>query len=258
MSIFLAAFICGELSPPMNVLLACLSGALITSAANAINDVFDIAIDRINKPQRPLPSGIVSVTGGWVFSMSCFAAGIALSWQINIQAFIIAAIICVLLFLYSAKFKRTVLAGNFIVSLATGMAFIYGGVAIGRVANAVVPATFAFLMHLGREIVKDMEDVRGDRANNALTLPVRYGLRAAKWTAIAVFAALFFATMIPFLLGMYGIYYLVIVMLGVNTVIAYSAVSLCRKTTGGNYRFLSALLKADMLMGLLAIYAGRW
>ena len=258
LSIFLAAFICGELTPLINVVFACVSGALITAAANAINDVFDISIDRINKPHRPLPTGIVSINEGWIFSMFCFAAGIAFSLPINRQAFLIASVISVLLYLYSAKFKRTVLVGNFIVSLATAMAFIYGAVAIGQFTNAIIPATFAFLMHLGREIIKDMEDIKGDRLHNAFTLPVKYGIHSAKWAVIVVFILLIATTFIPFLYGMYGLYYFVLVMLGVNSVLIYSIISISRISTSKNYRFLSALLKGDMIMGLFAIYAGRW
>lgn len=257
-SIFVAAFISGSLQPLRNVVTACLSGALITAAANAINDYFDLEIDLINKPERPLPKGLLSRKQALIFSMCCFCSGILLSTLIGWTAFAVAAGSSLLLYFYSAALKRTVLWGNLTVSLATALAFIYGGIAVKRFSGALIPAGFAFAMHLGREIIKDMEDVEGDKAHNAFTLPVKHGMLPARWLATCVFVALLFSTLLPHVMQIYGRWYLVIVMLGVNTVLIFTIFSLWLASDRKNFRRLSALLKADMLMGLLAIYAGSW
>ncbi len=258
LSVFVAIVICGPLNDWPRIFLACLSAAFITAAANAINDVYDLEIDRINRPLRPLPQGVLTPREAFVFSISFFFLGVLSSAFINVQAFIIAVTFSALLTIYSAKFKRLPLIGNFTVSLATAFAFIYGGVAVGHVKNAVFPAIFAFLMHFGREIIKDMEDVKGDRRYNAQTLPIRYGMRTAKMFATAMLLALVGVTQIPYFGDVYGKWYFVTVNVGVNTVLLFSTISLWRRSTQSDLRLLSALLKADMLIGLAAIYAGRW
>jgi len=257
-SIFIAAVICGNLVLMMKVLAACFSGGFITAASNTINDFYDIEIDRINKPNRPIPAGMVTRNGAFVFSLFLYVTGIILGLLINVTAFVIALCTSILLYFYSAKLKRTVLLGNLSVSLATALAFIYGGVAVGRVKNALIPAVFAFMMHFGREIIKDMEDIEGDKKHRAITLPVRFGLLPAKWSASIIFFLLFILTIIPFLIKVYGIWYFLIVMLGVNTILVYTTIRMWLHSSKEIFSRLSVLLKADMVVGLLAIFAGRW
>ncbi len=258
LSILVAAVICGSTGIDTRIIAACLSGGLITAAANTINDFFDIEIDRINKPNRPLPAGMVSATAALVYAFFLFAAGIAAALFVNKAAVIIAALSSVLLYFYSARLKRTVIFGNLVVSVTTALAFIYGGIAAGYIKNAIIPAVFAFFMHFGREIIKDMEDVQGDEQQNALTLPVRYGLAPARRLVTVTFVLLFLLTVIPYAAGIYGLWYLLIVVSGVNTVLLYTMIKLWRKTTRASFSQLSTLLKADMMIGLLAIFAGRW
>lgn len=238
--------------------MACLTGAFITAAANAINDVYDLEIDRINRPDRPLPSGLVSPREAFAFSIFFFLLGVTSSALINRETLIIAILFSVLLYLYSSTFKRRVLIGNFTVSLATAFAFIYGGAAVGHIQNALFPAIFAFLMHFGREIIKDMEDVEGDAKDGAQTLPIRYGIHPAQVLTTALLIALIAITQLPFVLKIYGMWYLIVVNLGVNTVLLYTIMSMWKKPARSNFRLLSILLKADMLIGLVAIYVGRY
>jgi len=256
-SIFIGAFITGTISPVAKVLLACLSGSLIAGAANTINDYFDIDIDRINKSYRPLPSGQISLTLALYFSLTLFAVGIIVGALVNWAAFFIAASSSVLLFMYSAFLKRTVLWGNLAVSFTTALAFVYGGISVGRFTASLIPALFAFMFHWGREIIKDTEDVEGDQANSANTLPVRYGEKAALTVATIIFFVLIVLTLAPYVAKIYGLYYLLIVILGVDAVIIYVIYSMWENPVPANLGRLSTLLKMDMVVGLLAIYIGR-
>jgi geranylgeranylglycerol-phosphate geranylgeranyltransferase len=258
LSIFVAAIVSGGADPLNKLLLACISGSFITIAANTINDFYDFDIDQINRPKRPLPAGLLTQKEAFVFSIVSFVLGIIVSFFINSAAVIIAVFFSALLYLYSSYFKRTAIWGNFIVSLATAFAFIYGGLAVNRFTQAIFPAIFAFLMHFGREIIKDMEDAEGDKLNNAETLPIKFGFLTAKWFVTVIFILLFFATIFPFSFNIYGKWYFYIVMLGVNTVLLFSTFSMWKFTSRENLRKLSALLKADMFVGLIAIYAGRF
>ncbi len=258
LSIFVAIIICGSLDDWPRIILACLTGAFITAAANAVNDFYDLDIDRINRPQRPLPSGVLSKKEAVIFSIVCYFFGVLSSAFINMWTLILAVVFSLLLTVYSAKFKRQPLIGNFTVSLATAFAFLYGGIAVGQVKNALFPAIFAFLMHFGREIIKDMEDVEGDRRSHAQTLPIRYGIRAASLLTTALLVALIIITQAPYVLHLYGVWYLMLVNIGVNSVLVFTIYSMWQRPERSNYRLLSTLIKVDMLVGLAAIYIGRW
>ncbi|HOT96033.1 MAG TPA: geranylgeranylglycerol-phosphate geranylgeranyltransferase [bacterium] len=258
LSIFLAGSVCGIDAAWRQLILACAVGALITAAANGINDYFDIEIDRINKPHRPLPSARITKGECLLFVLLCFAAAVVLAFLINFWALVITLSSSLLLYWYSARLKRTVLWGNLAVSLVTGLAFFFGGVAVGHFQRALIPAVFSFLMHLGREIIKDMEDVEGDAALQAMTLPVVYGLLPARRLATAVLLLLLVVTWAPWTLGFYGIGYLLILLAGVHSVLLLVIWAIWRRPGRATWGWTSSVLKADMLVGLLAIYAGRW
>jgi geranylgeranylglycerol-phosphate geranylgeranyltransferase len=255
-SIFVAAFITGTLHPAINVLLACISGGLIAAGANTINDYFDLEIDRINKPKRPLVAGKLLSSQALIIALFEFAVGSLLALFIGFLAFIIAFSISLLLFLYSYRLKRLPLIGNLAVSFSTGMAFIYGGIAVHRVVETLIPAIFAFFYHFGREIIKDIQDREGDTSEKARTFPIIYGNRLSLILTTLNFALLTVLVFLPFLFGWYGIKYILVILFGVYPVIFFSVWSMWRNQTPGNLGFISNLLKADMLVGLLAIYLG--
>lgn len=257
LSIWLAGYLCGIDNNWTELLLASISGALVTAGANAINDYYDLEIDRINKPFRPLPSGSILPHHAVLFAAISFSGALLAALCINLTAVVIASVSTVFLYWYSARLKRTVLWGNLTVSFITGLAFVYGGIAVGRVEYALIPAVFAFFMHFGREIVKDMEDVSGDQAQGARTLPVAHGLRPAQWLVTALFGLLIAATLVPYYAGIYGVHYLIVVVAGVNLVLIAVIAAIWKRPTPATFRVSSALLKADMPIGLLAIYLGR-
>lgn len=254
LSIFIGAAITGVLHPLGNVLLACLSGGLITAASNSINDYFDLEIDRINKPHRPMPSGEISRNAGKTAALAEYLAGIVLSLFISPEMFIVATIVSVLTFWYAARLKGTVLWGNLTVSFCTAAAFIYGGLSVNRPLEAVIPACFAFFYHFGREIIKDMQDVSGDAQQASNTMPVRFGIRPSVFLVWVNFLILIVLTIIPYWTGWYGATYFLIVFFGIYPVLLYSLISILYNTTPKHLGFVSNLLKADMLIGLLAVY----
>ncbi len=256
LSIALGAWVTGTLSPVRNVLIACFSGGIITGAANAINDYFDVAIDRINKPQRPLPSGKVSPQVALIWSLFLFTVGVTLSFLIHTVAVAIALTASVLLFLYSWRLKRLPLVGNATVSFLSALAFVYGGVSVGRFSNALIPATFAFLFHFGREILKDIEDISGDRANHARTFPICCGVNAARLLISVLFFLLILATWIPYFLKIYNRLYFLLVIFGVDFYLIYVIWALWKNTEPAHLHKLSTGLKIDMLVGLLSILVG--
>jgi len=256
LSIFVAVVITGTIQPFHKVILACLSGAVIMAASNTINDYFDLDIDRINRPGRPLVRGKLTpfqaITVSWVE----FGTGCMLALWINSTAFLIAGVVSGIIIIYSFRLKRLPLLGNLAVSFSTAMAFIYGGVAVNRIRETLVPAVLAFFFHFGREIIKDLQDREGDSHGLAHTFPLVYGESAALTLITAIFVLLGLILPLPFIFGWYNGLYLLVIVLGIYPVLSYVAISMWKNRSPRNLGFLSNLLKADMLVGLLAIYLG--
>lgn len=238
------------------VLLAALTAAFTMAAANMVNDIYDLEIDRINKPQRLLASGRVSLKLATVYAAIAIAIALLLAAFNGWAMFSLATIIAVLLYFYDRLLKRTVLWGNLAVSLCGGLAFIYGAMAAGHWQRGIIPFGFAFLFHLGREIIKDMQDVKGDSAAQALTFPARFGRRASVALVNLVFLLLVVFTILPYILSIYNKAYLFTVLFGVDSILMAVSVLLWFTSEPAALGKLSHLLKLDMLVGLIALYIG--
>ncbi len=249
-------FAAGSGVSPVSFILAGLTAGLIGGAANAINDYFDVAIDRVNRPERPLPRGAVSPSVAVILWVVLSVGGISLNLFLNSSALWIAVLAVAMLYAYSAWLKRTVLLGNVVVAGMTGMVFVYGAVVAGAPGKALFPFLFAFLINLGREILKDIEDMAGDQRDGATTLPVKHGIPVALVIATAAFIVLIAATLVPFSLGMYGTTYIWMVS-AVNVLLAFVIVSMWTQRMPRNLRRLNAVLKAGMIIGLIAMALGE-
>jgi geranylgeranylglycerol-phosphate geranylgeranyltransferase len=239
------------------VSLACLSAFLISAGGNSINDFFDVKIDRINKPYRPLPRGEISLSSALVFSIALFLSGIALSLWIKPANIGVAGLACGLLIIYSSILKKRFLWGNLTVSLVSALAFVYGGMVTDDFRLSLIPAAFAFLFHLGREILKDLEDRDGDFSSGASTLPIVLGASLSLGICTLVFIALIALTLFPYLFDIFSSAYLVLV-LGVDLVLVYVMWSMWGDRSPENLHRLSNILKADMLLGIAAIFMGKF
>jgi geranylgeranylglycerol-phosphate geranylgeranyltransferase len=238
------------------ILFAAIVGGATAGAGNIINDIFDLEIDKINKPARPLASGRLKLNEALGLYIALVIFSVALSALINWPAFIIEVFTSIALFFYSLSLKKVALVGNLLVSFLTGLAFIFGGVAVGHFQHAIIPAIFAFLINLLRELLKDMEDLKGDSQIGVLTFPCKYGLLSTKKLIFILTFVLIMATFYPFLFNIYGIKYFIVVMAFVNTSLIYFIKKLFDDDWLKNLSKLSFLLKLDMIFGLIAIYLG--
>ncbi len=241
----------------LKIILAGLSGALTASSGNVINDYFDIDIDKINKPQRVLPQGKLSLKEAFALYFFLAVLSLVISSFININAFTIVFIASVFLFFYSNQLKKILLLGNIVVSTLTALAFIYGGLAVNNIKAAIIPAVFAFLINFIREIVKDMEDIEGDRLQGVTTYPVLYGFKKSKMVIVFITVVLIILTLFPFVINLYAIEYFLIVMIFVNPLLVYIIKSLFEDDSVKNLNRLSNLLKLNMVIGLTAIFLGK-
>ncbi len=238
------------------IFLAASSGTLLGAAGNVINDVFDVSIDRVNKPGRAIAAGVVSPAAARIWSAVIGIFGILLSIPLGSAALAIAIGSAILMYLYSAWLKRIPLLGNVVVGVLTGAAFIFGAVAFGNPAAGIVPALFAFFFNLARELLKDVEDMKGDGDNGIRTLPLVMGEAAALIIVTALLILVIFGSVLPYTFTLYDAVYFWVVFIGVDCVLAYVLFALWNDRSTGNIARLNILLKYDMLLGIAAIVLG--
>ena len=230
-----------------------------TGGGNALNDYCDSEIDKINRPKRPIPMGLVSKKGALIFSTLLFISSLLFAIPIwDLQVAIVLGIALLFLVTYSLFFKMRVFVGNLIVSLILGMAFLFGTIIFGDILKGIVPFLLAFAFTLIREMVKDMQDVEGDRALGVNTLPMKYGINTSKHLVTIFTFLLMTGAIFPYILNVYGKFYLITVIFTVEIPLLYVIFSIQRDTSATNCSLISSVLKADIFFGLLAIYLGRF
>ena len=258
LAVVLTTAFLGELDQIRSLMFLILSVITINAGGNIINDIYDLEIDRINRPDRPLPSGTMSVGQARIYLIVLFAIGLLFSWLISLETFIIAGPISIpTLIAYSACFKRQPLIGNLTVSFMLGLAFIYVGAAFGNIQATLVMAALAFGFTLIREIVKDLEDMEGDAKDDARTLPLVWGESNTLNLVLFLIAAFIALDVLPYALGVYNQIYLWIVILGINLPLLIFAFILWKQPIKKNYSRVQLFLKLDIFVGLAALYFGQ-
>jgi len=237
--------------------LAAVSAALVAAGGNAYNDYCDRDLDRLQKGHRPIPSGRISARAALLWSSFYFLVGILVALRLGTTGLSIAAWAGLLLILYSRYWKRQPLVGNVVVALVSALAFLYGGVAVFSVRASLWAATLAFFFHLGREIIKDLEDVAGDRAAGAQTLPLRFGMNTARIAAMTSYFFLLLALPLPYFVGHFRSEYLLVILCGVVPVLVIVMILSWQWSKPEQLHRLSLILKLDMIVGLFALYLGR-
>jgi 4-hydroxybenzoate polyprenyltransferase len=239
------------------LILAPLAAALTAAAGNIVNDIYDIETDRISHPNRILVLESLTIKEAWIEYWALNLVSVFMAIYLLPILLIIVLLTIFLLYIYSAFLKRLPLIGNIIIALITGLAFIYGGYAVGNPKAAIIPAVFAFLINLIREIVKDMQDIEGDLKLNYKTLPIRLGIDVSKNIIVLITIVLILSTLYPFIQQIYKIEYFILVMVFVNPVLVMCIKILLDKRKQTNLKMISRLLKLNMLVGLVAIYVGK-
>jgi geranylgeranylglycerol-phosphate geranylgeranyltransferase len=251
---------------------ALLAVFLITGAGNVINDYFDVESDKVNKPKRPIPAGRVSRKKALTFSLVLFAAGIILTVFINWACILIAAINSILLVVYSYSLQDRILLGNIVIGYLVGSTFLFGGASLGNLLLPGLLMLLAGLSTISREIVKDLEDMEGDRKNFLKKLASGVKMRLSRFVgkrdagfalkkgrakaAAGVFMLLaIIISPLPYILGILGFTYLVILV--PTDLIFLSSIVLLAKG-GGKKKFsrVSRIIKIGMFLALIAFIFG--
>lgn len=199
---------------------AVIATILATGAGMGINDYFDRDIDAINRPDRPIPRGAVSPRWAFGLSSALFLVAVGLALTLPLVAIAIAMINLVALITYTEVFKGMPGVGNALVAFLGGSTFLFGGAAVGNVMDTTVLFVLAGFATLGREIVKDVEDIRGDREEGLRTLPIVIGRKRSLWIATICLLIAAIASPIPYVQGTFGYPYLVVVIPAIVVMLA--------------------------------------
>ena len=227
----------------------------ITSGGNVFNDLHDLEIDRINRPDRPLPSGRVTPRAAGTLAILLFSVGLVLTIPAGLPCVIIAVANSLLLIAYARTLKATVLWGNIAVSYLSASIYPFGGALAGIAAmERTLPlAGITFLAMLSRELLKDAEDVPGDTAAGARTVPVVHGV---KRTGVMAYACALGAILVSFLpvVPWWGTGYIIGIG-AADLVILFGAALALRCRTPGCVRRSRAttILKGGMYLALAVI-----
>jgi geranylgeranylglycerol-phosphate geranylgeranyltransferase len=232
---------------------AALSGLGLGAAGNAWNDICDAAADRINRPaERPLAAGGIRRGTADLIVFLGALVGLAAAALVSGRQVLVGLAALAVMLAYSPLIKPRLVAGNIAVALIAGLPPLYGALAVGAPAAGVVPWVLAAWLHLAREIVKDVEDEAGDRTIGRRTLPIVVGRRPAQVVAAGV-ALLFVpaSLLLPRFAAYGGAYFLIALPAQMAVLIAGTWLIL------GRVERVSALLKIAMVVGLVALVAGK-
>ena len=229
----------------------------ISGSALVLNDYFDLEVDKVNMPQRPLPSGILSPSDAIFLTVAAILIGLVSAWLISGTAFVFCALACVVGILYNWKYKEAGLPGNLMVSFSVAFTFLFGGIAVGEPWNKIV-WTFgliAFFIDLGEEIAGDAMDIEGDKKRGSKSIAIRYGRRTALLISAASFGLVVLISMVPAALQWLGISYMVMMFI-MDAIIILFTVRLWRSKTPQEGRQSMRNIYLGALVGMLAFIIG--
>jgi 4-hydroxybenzoate polyprenyltransferase len=179
-------------------LIGSLMAAVLNAGNNALNQIYDLEIDRVNKPKRPLTSGRLSVSQAWIFSVVTYLLALVLAWFVDPrpalslskgrhECFWLVAAAVVFTLLYSVppfRTKRLGIWANITIAIPRGVLLKVAGWSSVKTIVGLEPwyigAIFGLFL-LGATTTKDFADMEGDRLGGCRTLPIQYGVRRAAW-----------------------------------------------------------------------------
>ena len=228
-------------------------------AANAFNDYCDYEIDLINRPNRPLSRGMITSFQALSFAVILFAIGSVTAFQLPFYARLTAVVIAMpLIIIYSMRLKGTPLLGNIAVAMILGLTFVFCGLAFNKLGPMIMPAILAFGLTLVRELIKDIADVEGDNSAGLKTLPLVIGKNKAITVAIIKAVLIGLVSLIPYYLNIYGNYYLILLVIGVEIPLAIVVVLFMKSPSISTAKQSEKLLKFSTIIGLTAILVDHY
>lgn len=236
----------------VELFLIALGTILIAAAGYIINDYYDVKIDYINKPQKVVVGSTLKRRAAMFIHTGLNILGILAGVLVSLKIALINLLAATLLWGYSNQLKRMPFIGNFSVAILSGLSIALVGIHYPANSHKVYfYALFAFFISLIREIVKDIEDLKGDASFGCMTLPVVWGIRQTKTFIYGLF--FFFALTLIYLASLMGnvflnYYFALLIIPG-----AFIIYKLIIADTRKQFKLLSNQLKWLMLLGILSM-----
>ncbi len=248
----------GALPPIRQAVLGFLCGFFISGSAIVLNDYFDLEVDRVNTPERPLPSGLISPREAILLAILTALIGLGAAWLLGVSAFILCFLFWGIGCLYNWKFKEAGLLGNLMVSANVGFTFLLGGIAAGQPWDGMVWcfALMAFLIDLGEEIAGDAMDIEGDKMRGSRSIGIVHGRKFALRISASLFSLVILISWIPVLWGWAGISYMILIAVTDLLIVVYT-VRLLQSRTPEEGRKAMRGIYLGALFGVLAAILGQ-
>jgi geranylgeranylglycerol-phosphate geranylgeranyltransferase len=244
-----------------NIILGVLTYFFIAGSGMVINDIYDIEIDKINRPERPIPRGSITLKQAKYLFFGYLLIGITISiihsfiFELGFLNIIIASFFGFIGWLYAAWGKKSGFFGNIIVSVSFSIGLIYGAV----LNNSAIPLYIyfffltSFFLLLAREIIKGCEDIEGDKEQGVKTLAIRLGIKKATLSSMicSLLAILFF--ILPIFTPIINpLLFLISMICGLIVVIFASILMLKKNLVKKDFSKISLSLKIGAFLGLIA------
>ena len=225
------------------------------AAGNILNDYLDVKTDKINKPHRILVKYEINNYVILLLIAMLFIAGTTLAMMQSYITFCIATYIAMpFIILYELIFKKIPLIGNIVISFLVGLVFIFieSGI-IGDIVYTWKIMFLAFGLNLIREIIKDIEDIKGDKKSDYATLPISIGVKKTIFIIRMISATFIFFSVSPIYIFAYNFIYFPLIFFLIHLPLLYIMWRLNDNITSSEYHFFSSLLKAMIFCGVLII-----
>ena len=232
-----------------------ITGFSISSYSMIINDIYDIEIDKINQPERPLAKQIISINSALLLSLILLLIGLTSSLIISYDNLIITAIFSVLSWFYNIWGKKQGIIGNSIVASSMSIPFIFGGVITGNISLLVWSISLiAFLSGMGREIIKTIADIEGDKIKGIKSVSIKFGSRNSLLIACGFILISIIMSFIPINLNLIQIYYIPLLIM-TDLILLYSIFIISKNYSKSESLKVKKLILYAMLFGLITFLA---
>ncbi|GJM60205.1 geranylgeranylglycerol-phosphate geranylgeranyltransferase [Persicobacter diffluens] len=229
-----------------------LSTVFIAAGGYVINDYYDVKIDYINRPERVTIGSDISRRKAMFFHFIITGLGILIALILSWKTGLIAAFSAFCLWYYSNQLKRMPLIGNLTIAMLTALSLMQVSIYFGQSYLITgIYAVFAFALTVIRELIKDMEDVEGDKMHGCKTVPILWGMRNTK-RLLMVFITLFILLMMGWMVSTNNVH-LNIYFMGLSLPLILVVIYLLRADTKKHFKNLSLFCKLLMMGGVLSM-----
>jgi geranylgeranylglycerol-phosphate geranylgeranyltransferase len=248
---------------PFKSVLGFITGFSITGASMASNDYWDRGVDKVNSPERPIPSGRVTPKEAAVFAAIISVMGLISAYFINFPTSVIIASVGLLMFLsYNYRVKQLGFMGNILVSASIVLPLVFGSLVQPESSTSARSLTLLvffelmiFFSNTGREVNKGISDIEGDKVRKVSTIALKYGTKAAAQLSSAFYLFAVSLSSLPWFLGLVSWFYVPLVAV-VDLGFVASVFILLKDYSKENALKVKRIVLVWMLLGLLAFVVG--